>query len=193
MSITRRDALAVAVGCGLATTATRAEEKPAARGQPRQDPVLSGLPPAVHNVFTDTFPNYRCIRLARRGQDKAAVYRGTFFDAANWSGSAGGLVDGESIVTPPLYHLELDAAGKVLEETVRWIDPKQLPKAVQTAYTKWNPKGVEGRSGNYWWTEIPRGKSRVFRIEIVLSAVQAYRATFRQDGIVVEADPAVIP
>jgi hypothetical protein len=193
MSISRRDALAAAVGCGLTTTAARADEKPAAKGPPQRDPVLSRLTPAARKVFEDTFPNYRCIRLARRGQDEAAVYRGTFFDHANWAGAEVRLVDGESVATPPLFHMEVDAAGKVLEETPREIDPKQLPKAVQAAYEKWNPKGVTGRSGHFWLTEVVRGKARVYRVAILLSSVKAYRATFREDGTVVEADPAVIP
>jgi hypothetical protein len=120
------------------------------------------------------------------------VYRGTFFDHADWSSSAGGIVDGEHVVTPPLYHLELDAAAKVLEETLRSIDPKQFPKAVMAAYQKWNPKGVEGPE-HYWLTEVPRGKARVYRVVLIFNAVKAYRATFREDGTVVEADPAVVP
>jgi hypothetical protein len=191
MSITRRDALAVVIGCGLTTTSAD-DEKPAATGPPR-DPVLSGLPPAVRKVFTDTFPNHRCIRLARRGQGAAAVYRGTFFDHTIWSSTEVRQVGEESIATPPLYHLELDAAGRVLEETSRWIDPKRLPQAVRAAYDKWNPRGVEGRSGHFWQTEVGRGKARVYRVSIILSAVKAYRASFGEDGTVVEADPAVLP
>ena len=99
----------------------------------------------------------------------------------------------ESVATPPLYHLEVDAAGKVVEETHRPIDPKQLPKAVQTAYEKWNPKGVVGQSGHFWMTEVPRGKARVYHVNILLSAVKAYGATFREDGTVVQSDPAVVP
>jgi hypothetical protein len=193
MSITRRAALAAALGCGLTTTPTGADEKPAAKGPPPRDPVLSlNLPPAIRKAFEDTFPNHRCIRLGTRGRDEAAVYRGTFFDPANWSSATGGLVDGESVVTPPLYHLELDAAAKVLEETHRPIDPKQLPKAVQAAYEKWNPKGVTGQE-HFWLTEVARGKARVYQVAIILSAVKAYRASFREDGTVVKADPAVVP
>jgi hypothetical protein len=70
---------------------------------------------------------------------------------------------------------------------------KQLPKAVQDAYDKWNPKGVVGRSGHFWLTEVPRGKARVYRVSIILSAIKAYRASFREDGTIVESDPAVIP
>ena len=193
MSPTRRDALAAAVGGGLLTTAARARENLAADAPPRRDPVLSFVPPAVGKVFEGAFPGHRCIRMGVRGRDRAAVYRGTFFDPTNWSGTEEVLVDRESVCTPPLYHLEVDAVGEVLEETRRLIDPTLLPKAVRDAYGKWNPKGVEGRSGHFWLTEVVRGQARVYRVAIILSAVKAYRATFREDGAVVEADPAVIP
>lgn len=193
MSMTRRGALAAAVGCGL-TTAALGDEKPAAKEAPKRDPVLSSLTPAaVRKVFEDTFPGLRCIRLARRGKDNDVVYRGTFFDPAEWSSTTVRFVNGESVVTPPLYEQELDAAAKVIEETHRPIDPKQLPKAVQAAYEKWNPKGVEGLSGHFWLTEVPRGKDRIYRVTILLSAIKAYRASFKEDGTIVEADPAVVP
>src|SRR5687767_3895168 len=141
MSIMRREVLAAAVFCGLASTAL-ADEKPSAQSPAHRDPVLSFVPSAARKVFEDTFPRYRCIRLVTQGEDEAAVYRATFFDPANWSGASGGLIDGEHVVTPPLYHLELDAAGKVIEESQRPVKPEQLPKAVSAAYEKWNPKGV---------------------------------------------------
>ena len=191
MSLTRREALTAAVGCGLMTTAVRADEKPAAT--PQRDPVLSSVPGAVRKVFDDTFPGHRCIRMARRGLDQAAVYRGTFFNPDSWSSAGVRMVDGESVTTPPLYHLELDASGKVLEESPRWIDAKQLPKAVRDAYQKWNPKGVEGRSGHFWQTQVERGKARVYWVTVHLSAVKGYGATFQEDGTVVKADPKVVP
>ncbi len=192
MPITRRDALAAAIGCGLTTAAARAGENPSAEGPPRRDPVLSHLPPAVRKVFEDTFPHHRCIRLVTRDREEAAVYRGTFFDPTIWSSTTVGLVEGEHVVTPPLYHLELDAAAKVREETQRWIDSKDLPKAVVAAYEKWNPTGVHGQE-YYWWTEVPRGKGRIYRVQIIVSAVKAYRASFQEDGAVVSADPAAVP
>ena len=80
-----------------------------------------------------------------------------------------------------------------LEETLREIEPTQLPKAVLAAYEKWNPNGVEGRSGHFWLTEVAMEQPRVYRIRIILSSVTAYGATFREDGTVVQADPAIIP
>lgn len=192
MSITRRNALVSVVGCGLTSIAAGAGERPAGQGSPPSDPVLSQLPPAVRKVFESTFPGHRCIRLVTRGRNEAAVYRGTFFNPANWSSTTGGLVNGESVVTPPLFHLELDASASVLEETYRSVDPKQLPKPVQAAYRKWNPKGITSQE-HYWLTEVARGQPRVYRVAIILSAVKAYRATFREDGSIVEADPVVVP
>ena len=193
MSITRRDALTAAVGCGLVTTAARADEKPVANDAMRRDPVLNSVPDAVRKVFEATFPGHRCIRMVIRGAKAAPVYRGTFFNPAIWSRTSHSLADGETIITPPLYQLELDAAGKVLEETLREIEPTQLPKAVLAAYDKWNPNGVEGRSGHFWLTEVAMEQPRVYRIRIILSSVTAYEATFREDGTVVQADPAIIP
>lgn len=190
MSITRRQALGIAGGCGLTTAGV--DEKPAAAGPPKSDPVLRLLTPAARKVFEDTFPGHRCIRLARRGKDEDAVYRGTFFDPANWAGATVELIGGESVVTPPLFHLEVDAGGKVLEETIRPIDPKRLPKAVLAEYDKWNPKGVTGRE-HFWLTEVPRGKGRVYRVQIILIAVKSYRASFREDGSIVKAEPAFVP
>jgi hypothetical protein len=192
MSLTRREALTAAVGCGLMTTAVRADEKPAA-DTPRHDAVLSSVPDAARKVFEATFPGHRCIRMARRGLDQAAVYRGTFFNPDIWSSASVRMVDGESVTTPPLFHLELDASGKVLEESPREVDPKQLPKAVWDAYQKWNPKGVEGRSGHFWQTQVERGKARVYWVTVHLSAVKGYGATFQEDGTVVKADPKVVP
>jgi hypothetical protein len=193
MSLTRREALAAAaVGSGLITATVRADEK-AAPDSPRRDPALSSVPDAARKVFEDTFPGHRCIRMARRGLDQAAVYRGTFFNPAEWSSTSVRMVDGESVRTPPLFHLELDASGKVLEESPREIDPKRLPRAVQDAYQKWNPKGVEGKSGHFWQTQVERGKARVYWVTIHLSAVKGYVATFQEDGTVVKADPAIVP
>ena len=84
MSITRREALAAAVGCGLTTTAAAgADDKPAAKGPAWHDPVYSHVPPAVLAVFEGTFPNHRCIRMAIRGEKDAAVYRATVFAPAS--------------------------------------------------------------------------------------------------------------
>lgn len=194
MDISRRDALTAVMGCGLmTTTATADDDKPTAKEPPKRDPVVASVPAAVRKIFEETYPGYRCIRMGRRGEGEKAVYRGTFYNLAEWSSTQVRHVDGESVITPPLYHLELDAAGKVIEETHRPIQPKQLPKAVQAAYEKWNPKGIEGRSGHFWLTEVPRGKTRVYHINILLNAVKAYRATFQEDGTVVKSDPTVLP
>src|SRR5262245_41308209 len=114
MSITRREALAAAVGCGLtATTAAGADEKPpGATGRTRRDPVYMHLPDAIRAVFEDTFPNHRCIRLARRQEKGAAVYRATVFDPAS-AGAQTQRVGEETVTQPILYHLELSAEGKV--------------------------------------------------------------------------------
>jgi hypothetical protein len=193
MSITRREALTAAVGCGLTTTAAAgADDKPlAAKERPRPDPVYSNVPAAIRKVFEDTFPNYRCIRMAIRGEKDATVYRATVFNPAS-GGAHTQHVGGEIVTTPILYHLELDAAGKVLEETPRFVDTGRLPKAVTAAYEKWNPKGVKGQE--LWWqTEVPRGKDRVYRVRIIVNAIKAYSASFKEDGSVLTADPAEVP
>src|SRR5712671_6295069 len=158
MSITRRDVLAAAVGCGLTTTTAGADEKPAA-DQPKSDPIFRGLPDAVRKAFEDTLPGYWCVRLATRGEKDAAVYRATVFHPAH--GQSARVIDGESVTTPRLYDVALDSRGKSLEETARPIVPDQLPKAVVAAYEKWNPKGVK-RMATMWSTELPRGKERVY-------------------------------
>jgi hypothetical protein len=194
MPITRRVALAAAVGCALATTgAAGADDGPAAgKDRPRRDPVYAQLPDAIRAVFEDTFPNHRCIRLATRGEKGATVYRATVFDPAS-AGASHQRVGGERVTTPILYHLELDAGGEVVEETLRPVlDLGRLPKAVATAYAKWNPKGVKGRE-LFWQTEVPRGKGRVYRVRIIVSAITAYSASFAADGSVLTADPAVVP
>jgi hypothetical protein len=194
MSITRRQALAAAVGCGLTTAAVRADDKPpAATERPRPDPVLNhgNVPKEVRAACEETFPGHRCLRVAEREEKGAKVFRVTVFDPADM-GSESRLVNGERITQLPLYHLELTADGKVLEETAHWIDPQRWPKPVQASYQKWNPKGVEGQEV-HWLTEVPRGEARVYRVRIIVNAIKAYSASFREDGAVLAADPAVVP
>jgi hypothetical protein len=192
MPITRRDTLAAAIGL-TAATVSRAEDKaPVAKTVPRMEPLYSHLPEAVRKVFEDTFPNHICIRMVTRGKRDAAVYRGTVFDLRS-AASHHQLVDGEHVATPILYQLELDANGRVVEETLRPIlDLARLPKAVVAAYEKWNPKGVKGQEF-YWRTEVPRESARVYRVRIVLNAIKAYSASFAEDGTVLIADPGVVP
>jgi hypothetical protein len=191
MSITRRDALAAALGL-TAATAGADEKPPAAKEPPRREPVYSHLPDAARKVFEDTFPGHFCIRMVTRGRRDAEVYRGTVFDPRS-AGSHHQHVDGEHVATPILYQLEVDANGKIVEEALRPIlDLARLPKAVVAAYEKWNPKGVKGQEF-YWLTEVPREKDRVYRVRIILNAVKAYSATFAEDGTVLDAKPAVVP
>jgi hypothetical protein len=194
MSITRRDALAAAAGCGLTTTgAARADDRPpAAKERPRRDPVYMYLPDAVRAVFEDTFPGYRCVRLATRREKGATVYRATIFDPAS-AGAHTQRVGEETVTQPILYHMELTADGKVIEESPRPVlDPGRLPKAVLAAYEKWNPTGVRGQE-LWWMTDVPRGGARVYRVRIIVNAIKAYSASFREDGSVLAADPAVVP
>ena len=114
------------------------------------------------------------------------------FDPADVWRTSGGLVNGESVITPILDELEVDAHGKVLEEPLRLFDPKRLPKAVAAAYEKWNPKGVKGAE-IFWQTEVSRGKDRVYRVRIIMSSIKAYSASFKEDGAVLATDPASVP
>jgi hypothetical protein len=196
MSINRREALAAAVGCGLTTAAAAgADDKPPAARE-RPDPVLSNVPVAIRPVFEKTFPNHRCVRMAMRpvkGKDKDKyTYRGTFFDPASTTVRTKGI--GEEIVTQPLlYDLEVSEEGKVIEETPRPVlEPARLPKAVVAAYEKWNPKGIKGMAV-MWTTEVPRGKDRVYGAYILVNAIKSYSASFKEDGSVIAADPAVVP
>jgi len=191
MPITRRDALVAALG--LTTATAGADEKPvAAKEPPRREPLYSHLPEAARKVFEDTFPDHYCIRMVTRGKRDAEVYRGTVFDPR----SAGALqihVDGEHVATPILYQLEVDANGKIVEETLHPIlDLARVPNAVVAAYEKWNPKGVKGQEF-HWRTEVPREKARIYRVRIIVNAVKAYSASFAEDGTVLEANPAVVP
>src|SRR5262249_58917165 len=132
----------------------------------------------------------RCIRLVIRGTGEAAVYRATVFDPADVWRTSGRLVNGESVITPILDELEVDARGKVLEEPLRLFDRARLPKAAAAAYEKWNPKGAKGQE-QIWQTEVARGKARVYRAKIILSAVKAYSASSREDGTLPEAHSPV--
>lgn len=187
MSITRRAALVAVVGCGLTAAVAWADEKPAASQERRLDPVYVHLPTEIRKVFEDTFPNHRCIRLVIRGEKNAAVYRATVFDLADMSATVL-YVGEECICTPKLYQLELDARGKVVEETRRPIGPDRLPSAVAAAYEKWNPKGLK-RMATLWSTEVPRGKDRVYFVHILVNAIKGYSASFKENGTVLTADP----
>jgi len=190
MSVTRRAALAALAG-GLTTmSATTADEKLPAAGEPlKQDPVLSHMPAATRKVFEETFPKHRIIRLVQRGDGEDAVYRGTLFNLSSTTLTSGhDRFAGELVTTPMLFYLEVDARGKFIEELPRPIEPTQAPKAVVDAYDKWNPKELR-RLTTMWSTEIPRGKARVYHAHILVSQITSYRATFKEDGTVVRADP----
>jgi hypothetical protein len=192
MSITRREALAAVVGCGLTTAAVGTDDQPpGAAEQPRPDPVLNHVPREVRAVCEETFPGHRCLRVAEREEKGAKVFRVTVFDPASM-GAETRLVNGEHVTQLPLYHLELTADGKVLEETVHWIDPRRWPKPVQASYQKWNPNGVKGQE-LHSLTEVPRGEARVYRVRILVNQVKAYSASFKEDGSVLAADPTVVP
>jgi hypothetical protein len=189
MSITRRAALAAAVGCGLTTAAaTGADDKPAAREPLKRDPMYDNLSATARKVFEETFPNHRIIRLVTRGDGEQAVYRGTVFDLTNTTLTSGhDRVSGELVATPKLYYLEVDAKGKVLEELPRPIGPDRVPPAVAAAYDKWNPKAVK-RMATLWYTEVPRGKKRVYHVSILVNQIKLYSASFKEDGAVLSAD-----
>jgi hypothetical protein len=191
MPVTRRQALAAAIGCGLTTTSTtRADEKPPPTREPlKQDPVHSHLPAATRKVFEETFPNHRIVRLVQRGDGEDAVYRGTVFDLSSPTLTSGhDRFGGELVTTPKLFYLEVDARGKVLEELPRPIEPDRAPRVVADAYEKWNAKGLK-RLTTMWSTEIPRGKGRVYHVHILVNQIKSYWATFKEDGTVVRADP----
>jgi hypothetical protein len=158
---------------------------------PPRDPVYMHLPEEIRKVFEETFPDHRCIRLVIRGEKEATVYRATVFHPAAMS-SISKRVGEEQVTTPPLDYLELDAGGKVLEESLHFVDTGRLPKPVTAAYEKWNPKGVTARE-HFWLTEVPRGKDRVYRIRMIENAVKGYTALFKEDGTVVEANPDIVP
>jgi hypothetical protein len=191
MSITRRDALTAVVGCTLTATAAGADEKPTAKEPPRPDPVYSALPVALRKIAEETFPNHRCIRLVTRDAKQPTVYRITVFDPASVT-THHQRDDGDRVSSPVLYHLELDATGKVLEETLHPLNPARMPAAVMAAYEKWNPKGVKGVE-HWWLTEVQRGKDRIIQAYIIVNPVKAYRAWFKEDGTVIKANPVVIP
>jgi hypothetical protein len=191
MSLSRREAMSAVVGCGLAATASGNEGQPPL-AELRRDPVYVNMPNAIREVFEATFPNHRCVRMAMRQEKGAAVYRATVFDPTCSRASQREVGD-ETVSEPILYHLEVSADARVIEETAHPVlDRGRLPKAVVASYEKWNPKGVEGRE-HWWTTELPRGGTRVYRVLIILNAVEAYRAAFREDGTVVSTDPAVVP
>ena len=189
MPLSRRDALAAALGCGLTTTATAAaDDKPAAAEPPKRDPMYSSLSAAARKVFEETFPSHRIIRLVVRGDGEDAVYRGTVFSLTSTTLTSGhDRATGESVTPPQLWHLEVDAKGKVLEELPHPIGPEKLPKAVAAAYDKWNPKDLK-RMATMWHTEVPRGKDRIYRVQILVNAIRAHWAAFKEDGTVLTAD-----
>jgi len=151
MSITRREALAAAVGCGLTTTgAAGADDKPPRPAEPpRRDPVYGSLPEAIRAVFETTFPGYRCIRMAIRQEKGAAVYRGTVFNPP--AGAQTRRVGEESVTEPILYHLEVAADAKIIEETPRPVDPGRLPRRSSPPTRSGTRRGSKGRE--HWWND----------------------------------------
>jgi hypothetical protein len=207
MATTRRGALmAAAAGLTAATAGLAgADDVPIPAVEPRKlpeiDPVLSHMPVKLVKLVTDTFPRHRGYRLGIRkekekdkeGKEKeVTVYRVRVFDP--FSPSAQGKAEGdESVITPVVYELELTEGGKIVEELPHPVfDQNQLPQAVVDRYAKWNPRGVKGMAVK-WYTELPKGKERVYRVRVLVNAITAYDAAFKPDGSVISAKPETIP
>jgi hypothetical protein len=194
MFITRFEALAVAFSCSLMTAAICADDKPdPATARPRPDVVLNnaGIPKEVRAVCEENFSGYQCLRVAEREEKGTKVFRMTFFAPAD-TRTQHRTENGEQVTKLPLYDLEMTASGKVLEETYHWIDPKRLPKAVQASYEKWNPKGARGMAV-ISLTDVPKGEGRRFHVRIIMNQIKAYYASFKEDGSIISAEPAVVP
>jgi hypothetical protein len=183
--------MAAVAGSCVMTNLVGAEAPTAPVAQP--DPVLSDAPEAIRSIFEAAFPShrYRCVRMARP-VNAPEVFRGKFFDLTLSKVRCGQRGD-EFVSEPIFYEMEVAANGKVVEETPRPVlDRDGLPKPVQAAYGKWNPKGVKGMFV-HWYTSVPRGQERVYTVRILIDQLTLHDATFKEDGTVVHADPAVVP
>lgn len=157
------------------------------------DPVRSDAPDAIKLIFEAVFPSqrYRCVRMARP-LNAPEMFRGRFFSLSDSTVKIG--QEGEEFVSKPIfYEMEVAADGKVVEETLHPVlDWDELPKPVQAAYGKWNPKGFKGMHVQ-WYTGVPRGQERVYSVTIVIKQLAAHGARFKEDGTVEAAHPAVVP
>ena len=191
MSLNRRTAMAAVAGSCVMTNLAGAESPMVHVVQP--DPVRRHVPEAVELIFEAVFPSnqYRCVRMARP-LNAPEMFRGRFFSLSDSRVRNG--KKGEEFVSEPIfYEMEVAADGKVVEETLHPVlDSNDLPKPVQAAYGKWNPKGVKGMHVQ-WSTGVPRGQERVYSVAIVINQLTGHGARFKEDGTLVYADPAVVP
>lgn len=188
MSLTRRDALAAALGGGLLTATAGADEKPAAAERPWADPVIAHVPLVIRPVFESTFPGHRCVRMAVRKGKPAPTYRGTFFNPTDPTVHTKRDDDGDLVTQPILYHLEVASDLTIVEETPHPLHLKLVPAGVMAAYQKWDPHQIKAMA-RMWYTGVPRGKDRVYYVNILVNQIKAYGATFKEDGTVIKADP----
>jgi len=191
MSLNRRAAMAAVAGSCVMTNLAGAESPTGHVVQP--DPVRKHAPEAIELIFEAAFPSqrYRCVRMARP-LNAPEMFRGRFFSLSDSKVRSG--QEGKDFVSEPIfYEMEVAADGKVIEETLHPVlDWDELPKPVQTAYGRWNPKGVKGMFVR-WYTGVPRGKERVYMVQILIDQLTLHGATFEEDGTLVHADPAVVP
>ena len=190
MCLNRRAAMAAVAGSCMMTNLAGAEAPTVQVVQP--DPVRRLAPEAVERTFEAAFPSqrYRCVRMAHP-LNAAETFRGRFFSLSD-SKVRNGQEEKEFVSEPIFYEMEVAADGKVIEETLHPVlDGDELPKPVQAAYGRWNPKGVKGMFVR-WYTGVPRGKERVYMVQILIDQLTLHDATFKGDGTVVAADPAVV-
>jgi hypothetical protein len=163
----------------------------AVAGEPMEDPILRFLPKEVRKACEDAFPGHRALRAVERQAGGAPVYRVTVFSSTDTMVYAKKIGD-DHVSELPLYHLELTADGKVVEESRHAVPESRVPKAVLAGYRTWNPGGVKGMAV-VWGVELQKGTDRVFSVNVILSSVKTYFASFKEDGSVVAAEPSRVP
>jgi len=147
--------------------------------------VYGSLPEAIRAVFETTFPVTGASGWPIRQEKGAAVYRGTVFNPP--AGCPDRRVGEESVTEPILYHLEVAADAKIIEETPRPVDPVGCRRRSSPPTRSGTRRG--SRAGSTGDTEVPPWEGPVYHVRINRERVKGYTASFKEDGSVVAADP----
>jgi hypothetical protein len=170
--------------CALATS-------PFASAQAADDVVLISVPKEVRKTCLEVFPGYRTLRVVMKNAAQGPVYRVTVF-APDVNGARGGKLGDDYVWEMLLYDIEILQDGSIVEESRHPIAHTAVPAPVLSSFRQWNPRGVTGM-GPLWAVERERGKERIYLVDIPMSAVLSYVATFKADGTIVQAKPARVP
>ncbi len=86
------------------------------------------------------------------------------------------------------YHLVVRATGEIVREDRHPILKNALPVAARKAYGNWRKELPRGELMVEWFAGQQEKGERLFLVRVTRSAVEAYSATIKADGTLVQVD-----